>query len=48
VTNEPELVALMGRPAYDELVTHCERHLAARERLAIHPADPSEDRPIRR
>jgi hypothetical protein len=48
VTNEPELVELMGRPAYDELVTHCERHLAARDRLAIHPADPSEDRPIRR
>ena len=39
VTNEPELVELMGRPAYDELVTHCERHLAARDRLAIHPAD---------
>jgi hypothetical protein len=48
VTNEAELVALMGRPAYDELVTHCERHLAARDRFAIHPADPSEDRPIRR
>ena len=32
---------LMGRPAYDELVTHCERHLATRDRLAIHPADPS-------
>jgi len=41
VTNEPELVALMGRPAYDELVTHCERHLAARDRFAIHPADPT-------
>ena len=40
VTNEPELVELMGRSAYDELVTHCERHLAARDRLAIHPADP--------
>jgi hypothetical protein len=40
VTNEPELVELMGRPAYDELVLHCERHLAARDRLAIHPADP--------
>ena len=41
VTNEAELVELMGRPAYDELVTHCEQHLAARDRLAIHPADPS-------
>jgi hypothetical protein len=40
VTNEAELVELMGRPAYDELVTHCERHLAARDRLALHPADP--------
>ncbi len=41
VTNEPELVELMGRPAYDELITHCERHLAARDRLAVHPADPN-------
>jgi hypothetical protein len=47
VTNEAELVALMGRAAYDELVTHCERHLAARDRLAVHPADPSEDRTLR-
>ncbi len=31
----------MGRPAYDELVIHCERHLAARDRLALHPADPT-------
>jgi hypothetical protein len=41
VTNEAELVELMGRPAYDELVIHCERHLAARDRLALHPADPT-------
>jgi hypothetical protein len=40
VTNEAELTELMGRPAYDELVAHCETHLAARDRLAIHPADP--------
>jgi hypothetical protein len=40
VTNEPELVELMGRPAYDVLVTHCEAHLAARQPLAPHPADP--------
>ena len=39
VTNEPELVALMGRPAYDELVRHCEAHLRSRSALALHPAD---------
>ncbi len=40
VTNEPELVALMGRPAYDELVRHCEAHVRSRSALALHPADP--------
>ena len=30
----------MGKPAYDELVDHCEAHLASRSRLALHPADP--------
>jgi hypothetical protein len=40
VTNEPELVALMGRAAYDELVRHCEAHLRSRSALALHPADP--------
>ena len=40
VTNEPELTELMGKPAYDELVDHCEAHLASRSRLALHPADP--------
>ena len=40
VTNEPELVELMGRPAYDELARHCEAHLRSRSMLAIHPADP--------
>ncbi|WP_183094266.1 hypothetical protein [Nocardioides stalactiti] len=39
VTNEPELVELMGRPAYDELVRHCEAHLRSRSALALHPAD---------
>jgi hypothetical protein len=39
VNNEPELVALMGRPAYDELVRHCEAHLRSRSALALHPAD---------
>ncbi|GAB2871691.1 hypothetical protein [Nocardioides pacificus] len=40
VTNEPELVELMGQPAYDELVRHCEAHLRSRSALALHPADP--------
>ena len=32
----------MGRAAYDELVDHCEAHLAlAVARLALAPADPS-------
>jgi hypothetical protein len=44
-SNEPELVELMGRPAYDELARLCEQRLAARSRrngglLAPHPADP--------
>ena len=30
----------MGRPAYDELVAHCEAHLRSRSALALHPADP--------
>ena len=36
-----ELVELMGRAAYDELVTHCEAHLRSRSALALHPADPT-------
>jgi hypothetical protein len=40
VTNAPELTELMGKPAYDELVRHCEAHLRSRSLLAIHPADP--------
>ncbi|HYF73309.1 MAG TPA: hypothetical protein VD864_10850 [Nocardioides sp.] len=40
VTNEAELTALMGRPAYDELVRHCEAHVRSRSALALHPADP--------
>jgi hypothetical protein len=40
VSNGPELVELMGRPAYDELVGLCEAHLRSRSALAIHPADP--------
>ncbi len=40
VTNEAELVAMMGRKAYDELTRHCEAHLRSRSALALHPADP--------
>ena len=40
VTNAPELTELMGRPAYEELVRHCEAHLRSRSALALHPADP--------
>ena len=40
LTHEAELVAMMGRPAYDELVRHCEAHLRSRSALALHPADP--------
>ncbi|MCW2816692.1 MAG: hypothetical protein JWN84_4147 [Nocardioides sp.] len=38
VTHEAELVALMGRAAYDELVRHCDAHVASRSVLALHPA----------
>ncbi len=41
LTHAPELVALMGRGAYDELVGHCETHLATRPLVARHPADPT-------
>jgi hypothetical protein len=40
VSNRAELVELMGKAAYDELVSHCEAHLRSRTALAIHPADP--------
>ena len=33
----------MGQPAYDELVTHCERHLAARDRPGAPPGRPAPD-----
>ena len=45
ISSEAELVALMGRPAYDELVAHCQEHLASRSRLAIHPATAATTRP---
>ncbi len=38
VTAAAELVELMGRPAYEELVSHCETHLRSRSVLALHPA----------
>jgi hypothetical protein len=40
VTHEAELVELMGRAAYDELVRHCDAHVRSRSALALHPADP--------
>ena len=40
LSNQRELVELMGQAAYDELVEHCERHIESRSALAIHPADP--------
>ena len=40
VTHEAELVELMGREAYAELVRHCEAHVRSRSALALHPADP--------
>ncbi|HEX6485439.1 MAG TPA: hypothetical protein VF012_01905 [Nocardioidaceae bacterium] len=40
LSNGPELVELMGRKAYDELVRLCEAHLRSRSALALHPADP--------
>ena len=40
VNNERELIELMGEPAYEELVRHCEAHLARKRRIAPHPADP--------
>ncbi len=39
VSSEAELVALMGRPAYDVLVGHCEQFVAG-GRPVPHPADP--------
>ena len=40
VTHAAELTELMGAPAYDELVRHCEAHVRSRSALALHPADP--------
>jgi len=35
----PELVEMIGQPAYDLLAEHCRVHLAARLPLTLHPAD---------
>jgi hypothetical protein len=40
VSYAPELVALIGQPAYDVLVEHCRAHEAVRPALTRHPADP--------
>jgi hypothetical protein len=40
LSNQAELVALMGRPAYDELARYCEARLTARHPVAPHPATP--------
>jgi hypothetical protein len=40
VSYRPELVALMGQPAYDVLAELCEANLASKRPLAVHPADP--------
>ena len=40
VTNQAELIELMGKEGYAELARHCEAHLRSRSLLALHPADP--------
>jgi hypothetical protein len=47
LTSAPELVALMGQGAYDELVSYCEDFLARRRR-PLHPADPGAAGRVRR
>jgi hypothetical protein len=39
VSYQPELVALMGARAYEELVRHCREFEHTRKTLALHPAD---------
>ncbi len=48
VSSRAELVELMGEPAYEELARHCDKHLASRSLLALHPADPAQASPRRR
>ena len=40
VSNETELVTLMGREAYDVLAAACAEHIRSRSALALHPASP--------
>ncbi|MEJ7743645.1 MAG: hypothetical protein WKF73_14540 [Nocardioidaceae bacterium] len=40
VSYQPELVELMGRPAYDVLADRCAAFLTSRHSLALHPAEP--------
>ena len=40
VSNETELVTLMGRDAYDVLAAACAEHIRSRSALALHPASP--------
>jgi hypothetical protein len=40
VSYRPELIELMGKPAYDTLVELCEARLASLLPMAPHPADP--------
>jgi hypothetical protein len=48
VSSRAELVELMGEPAYEELARLCDKHLASRSLLALHPADPAQATPRRR
>lgn len=41
-SSEAELRELMGGPAYEELVGHCEAHLARRPAFLPHPADSAD------
>jgi hypothetical protein len=48
VSSRAELVELIGEPAYEELARLCDKHLASRSLLALHPADPAQATPRRR
>ena len=45
VSNETELVTLMGRAAYDVLADACAEHIRSRSALALHPASPPRPAP---
>ena len=46
MSNRAELVELMGQPAYDELVRHCEVRLAGRPARRWPPTRPTRDCPV--